>query len=166
MAVGIFEYVSVLDDEVSIGIGDTIKVLRRVTGWCYVQKGSVFGWAPSGCLEFQDVPSFFCFPQISHLLLSCSQGERKILNQYNPKKLKKKYNKQKKKRKKKNQPRKLNQKEMNPRKERCCTITKQQEEMSWLSTRVNESSFTTAIIIGFWLKLMDKKDGHQLATLL
>ena len=57
-AVGIYEYVSALDDEISIGIGDAVKVLRRATGWWYVQQGTKMGWAPAGCLDIEDEASF------------------------------------------------------------------------------------------------------------
>jgi len=53
-AVGIYEYVKNLDDEISICIGDSVKILRRATGWLYVQKGAQFGWSPAGCLDEEE----------------------------------------------------------------------------------------------------------------
>lgn len=66
-AVGIYEYVAALDDEVSIGIGDAVKVLRRATGWWYVQKGNQLGWTPAGCLDIEDsVRTAFFFSWVGY----------------------------------------------------------------------------------------------------
>ena len=62
VALGIYEYVAVLDDEVSISIGESVKVLRRATGWWYVENPlGFFGWTPSGCLDLVEKVCFFFF---------------------------------------------------------------------------------------------------------